>query len=62
MEGEFESYNKNIDEFDARNIFEFDELKELNRIKIKNTRNDKKNDSEKNILLIKKNDRRFLIN
>jgi hypothetical protein len=30
MGREFENYNKNIDEFDARNIFEFDSLKELN--------------------------------
>ncbi len=62
MEGEFESYNNNIDEFDARNIFEFDELKELNRRKFKNILNNEKNDSEITIPLIKKNERRFLIN
>ena len=33
METEFEYYNKNIDELDARNIFELDMLKELNRKK-----------------------------
>ncbi len=31
MEAEYEHYNKNIDEFDARNIFEFDSFKELNK-------------------------------
>ena len=61
MEGEFENYNKNIDEFDARNIFEFDELKELNRSKFKNTGDNKKNDSEE-VIFFKKNDRKFLIN
>ena len=37
MESEFEYYNKNIDEFDARNIFEFDSLKELNKKEQYNT-------------------------
>jgi nitrate/TMAO reductase-like tetraheme cytochrome c subunit len=31
MERDFEDYNKDIEEFDARNVFEYDSLKELNR-------------------------------
>jgi len=42
MEREFEYYNKNIDEFDARNVFEFDMLKELNRRNNINNKSNKK--------------------
>lgn len=55
MEREFESYNKNIDDFDARNIFEFDELKELNRRKIQDEVNEKSENSEKTAFGNKKN-------
>ena len=50
MEREFENYNKNIEEFDARNIFEYDTLKELNRKKYDNTER-KKELTPKKIML-----------
>ena len=62
MEREFESYNKNIDDFDARNIFEFDELKELNRMKIQDEVNEKIENSEKTIFLGKKKNQIYSIN
>ncbi len=62
MEREFESYNKNIDDFDARNIFEFDDLKELNRMKIQDEVNEKSDDSEKTVFLSKKKNQRYSIN
>lgn len=62
MEREFESYNKNIDDFDARNIFEFDELKELNRIKFLSKENEELKNSEKPIFLNKTKNQEFLIN
>jgi len=62
MEREFESYNKNIDDFDARNIFEFDDLKELNRMKIQNEVNEKSEHSEKTLFLSKKKIQKYSIN
>lgn len=62
MEREFESYNKNIDDFDARNIFEFDELKELNRQKFQEIINKKIENSEKTIFSNKRNKQGFSIN
>lgn len=55
MEREFEIYNRNIDDFDARNIFEFDELKELNRRKIQEKVNEKSENIEKTVFGNKKN-------
>ncbi len=62
MEREFESYNKNIDDFDARNIFEFDELKELNRMNIQNEVNEKADKSEKAVFLSKKKIQKYSFN
>jgi hypothetical protein len=62
MEREFESYNKNIDDFDARNIFEFDDLKELNRMKIQGEENEKSEHSEKALFLSKKKIQKYSIN
>ncbi|MFZ0455803.1 MAG: hypothetical protein WCE54_12530 [Ignavibacteriaceae bacterium] len=62
MEREFESYNKNIDDFDARNIFEFDELKELNRMNIQNEVNKKADKSEKAVFLSKKKIQKYSFN
>lgn len=62
MEREFESYNKNIDDFDARNIFEFDELKELNRQKFQEIINKKIENSERTIFSNKRNKQGFSIN
>lgn len=62
MEIEFESYNKNIDEFDARNIFEFDELKELNRQRFQEITNKKLENSEKTIFSNKRKKQRLWIN
>jgi hypothetical protein len=62
MEREFESYNKNIDDFDARNIFEFDDLKELNRMKIQNEVNEESEHSEKALFLSKKKIQKYSIN
>lgn len=62
MEREFESYNKNIDDFDARNIFEFDELIEVNRQKYRETLNKEIENSEKSIFLNKRNKQIFSIN
>ena len=55
LEREFEIYNRNIDDFDARNIFEFDELKELNRRKIQEKVNEKSENIEKTVFGNKKN-------
>lgn len=43
MDKDYESYNKNIEDFDARNIFEYETLKELNQKKFmqKNSKNQK---------------------
>ena len=62
MEREFECYNKNIDDFDARNIFEFDELIEVNRQKYRETLNKEIENSEKSIFLNKRNKQVFSIN
>ncbi len=51
MEAEYEHYNKNIDEFDARNIFEFDSFKELNKKEQYNTEELEKLDPKKIRLL-----------
>jgi hypothetical protein len=62
MEREFESYNKNIYDFDARNIFEFDELKELNKLKFQELINREIENPEKTLFLNRRKRRRFSIN
>ena len=62
MEREFESYNKNIDDFDARNIFEFDALKELNKMKIQDEVNEKSENSKKTVFLSKKKIQKYSFN
>ena len=56
MEREFERYNKNIDEFDARNVFEYDILQELNRKKFNNSES-KQKITLKKIKLLKDNNK-----
>ncbi|MEJ2614015.1 MAG: hypothetical protein P8Z35_03570 [Ignavibacteriaceae bacterium] len=62
MEREFESYNKNIDDFDARNIFEFDDLIELNRMRIQDKVNEKSENFEKAVFLSNKKNQKYSIN
>ncbi len=62
MEREFENYNKNIEEFDARNIFEYDILKELNRKKFDNSECKKELNIKKIMLFNNENKQRPAFN
>ena len=62
MEREFENYNKNIEEFDARNVFEYDILRELNKKKYENPERKKEIFIKKIILLSNENKQRQAFN